>query len=501
MAAPHPLHVLVIDDDADTRANLRDILELDDYCVETAATVAQALDRDSWPIISAVLLDRKLPDGSAEEVLPRLKQLAPQAAIMIVTGYGDLQGAITAIRQGAADYITKPINPDLIRNRLARIAEGRRAEEEIVRLNKDLQHRVTDLQTLLDVIPIGIAIAQDPECRCIHANPALAKVLRTRPGASVSLSAVSPTGPVLKGHRNGRELADKDLPLQCAAAQGVEVRDVEIDVCHADGETIHLLSYAAPLLDEQGRPRGAVGAFLDITDRKRAQERALQTERLAAIGQMMTGLAHESGNALARSQSCLEMLAWEVEDRPEAIDLIARIQRAQDHLKHLYEEVRGYAAPLKLEREDWDLSAVWRQAWHNLALQHQGRDARLHEETDGLDLRCLADQFRLEQVFRNVFENSLAACRDPVRIGIRCSKAEIDGQLAVSVAVIDNGPGLNPEQTRRIFDPFFTTKTKGTGLGMAIAKRIVEAHGGQIAAGSSPEGGAEIRITLPRESQ
>src|SRR4029453_13075269 len=115
-------------------------------------------------------------------------------------------------------------------------------------------------------------------------------------------------------------------PMQRAAAQGVEVRDVEMDVIHPTGEIIHFLSYAAPLRDEQGRPRGAVGAFLDITERKRAQERALQTERLAAIGQMMTGLAHESGNALARSRACLEMLALDIQDRPEALRLVGRTQ-------------------------------------------------------------------------------------------------------------------------------------------------------------------------------
>lgn len=495
------LHVLVIDDDADTRANLRDILELDDYRVDTAGSTAEALRRGDWPAISAILLDWKLPDGSAEELLPRLRQLAPHAAILIVTGYADLQGAITAIRLGAADYITKPINPDLIRTRLARIAERKQAELEIDRLNKDLQLRLTELQTLLDVIPIGIAIGRDAECRRIHVNPSLAQMLRLSADANASLGADAAERPSFRAYRNGKELTASDLPMQHAAMRGVEVRDVELDIVHPGGETIHLLCYAAPLLDAPGRPRGAVGVFLDITERKRAHERTLQTERLAAIGQMMTGLAHESGNALARSQSCLELLAWEVEDRPDALDLVGRIRKAQDHLKQLYEEVRGYAAPIKLERESWSLSAVWRQAWENLSLQRQDRQATLKEETAGVELRCAIDQFRFEQVFRNILENSLAACADPVHIEIRCTNAEIAGRPALRIVVKDNGPGLDSEQRQKIFEPFFTTKTKGTGLGMAIAKRIVEAHGGQISVGPKMQpqsDGTEIHIVIPR---
>jgi two-component system, LuxR family, sensor kinase FixL len=213
---------------------------------------------------------------------------------------------------------------------------------------------------------------------------------------------------------------------------------------------------------------------------------------------MVTGLAHESGNALARSQACLEMLEMEVEDRPEARNLIGRIQKAQNHLQQLYGEVRNYAAPLKLERQRHSVRSIWRQAWANLTDQRHGRTASLREECDGVDLHCLVDAFRLEQVFRNILENTLAACSDPVEIVVSCSEIPLEGQPALSIAVRDNGPGLTAEQRQRIFEPFFTTKTKGTGLGMAIAKRIVEAHGGQIAVGMPSGPGAEIQLLLPR---
>jgi signal transduction histidine kinase len=494
----HAGAVLVIDDDADTRHNLRDILELDDYRVETAGSVGEALRRTDWADYVAVLLDRRLPDGDAAQVLPRLRQLAPAAAFLIITGHGDVEGAIAALRLGAADYLLKPLSPDLLRSRLAGVVHARHAAAEIGRLNKDLQHRVTELQALLDVVPIGIAIAQDPACRFVRANRALTRLLRVDPGANVSMSAPEGERPPVQFLSAGKEVAAAALPLQQAAARGVEVPATELELVLADGTAFHLLVSAAPLFDEARRPRGAIAALVDVTERKRDEERLLQSERLAAIGQMMTGLAHESGNALARSQSCLEMLSWEVEDRPEAVSLIGRIQNAQDHLKQLYEEVRGYAAPLRLELEDWDVGWVWRQAWDHLAVARQGRDAVLADDAAGVDLRCPVDQFRLEQVFRNILENALAACKDPVRVTVWAEAAELDGRPALRVAVRDNGPGLGPEQARRIFEPFFTTKTKGTGLGMAIAKRIVEAHGGGITAHSAPGAGAEIVLLLPR---
>ena len=88
--------------------------------------------------------------------------------------------------------------------------------------------------------------------------------------------------------------------------------------------------------------------------------------------------------------------------------------------------------------------------------------------------------------------------REPARVEIACTAAELDGNPAIRVAVRDNGPGLGPEPRRRIFEPFFTTKTRGTGLGMAITRRIVEAHGGRIAVGEGGGPGAEIIVTLPR---
>jgi hypothetical protein len=192
------------------------------------------------------------------------------------------------------------------------------------------------------------------------------------------------------------------------------------------------------------------------------------------------------------------MLALKVRDRPEALDLIARVQQAQEHLHHLYEDVRGYAAPIRLERRDCDLSEIWREAWAHLKPQRAGRSTSLREVGAEPDLRCLVDPFRLGQVFHNILDNALSVCPDPVEIELRCARVELGGLPALQVTIKDNGPGFGPEDRQRVFEPFYTTKTKGTGLGMAIARRIIEAHGGRIAASEATPRGAEIVITLPR---
>ena len=237
----------------------------------------------------------------------------------------------------------------------------------------------------------------------------------------------------------------------------------------------------------------------DITELKAAQERALQSERMAAIGQMCAGLAHESRNALQRSQACLEMLALKLEDRPAAVNLIGRIQQAQDDLHRLYEDVREYAAPIKLAIRECQLPEVWRRAWSHLEPIRNGRHAVLHEPSRNLNLSCQADTFRLEQVFRNILDNSLAACPDRAEIRIEGASTSLDGRKAIRISVRDNGPGLDAEQRDKIFESFYTTKTRGTGLGMAIVKRIVEAHGGRVGVGEPPGRGAEIVFILPRE--
>ncbi len=235
----------------------------------------------------------------------------------------------------------------------------------------------------------------------------------------------------------------------------------------------------------------------DVTDAKRAAEQLLQASRLATIGEMYAGLAHESRNALQRLRNCTDLLADQVSDRPSAVGLLERAQRAQEDLQQLLDEVRNYASPIVLERTACRLSTLWREGWNLLQVQRRERRAELVDDGCEGAPTIQADRFRMIQVLRNVFENALAACGDPAVIRLHCRETVLDGAPAVELSIEDNGPGFAPEAVERAFEPFFTTKAGGTGLGLAIVRRIVEAHGGQTTAARGARGGARICLTLP----
>ncbi|MBI1313945.1 response regulator [bacterium] len=356
------IRILAIEDDADTSANLRDILELDGYEVDLASQISDALNRNDWSEYTAILLDRHLPDGTAEELLPQLVRLAPDAAVIVVTGHADFEGTVTVLRHGVADYILKPV----------------------------------DAETLL---------------------ASLQRIVRVRV----------------------------------------------------------------------------------------AEERAQQAERLAAIGEMMTVLVHEARNAFQLAGASLDMLAWKLDGHTEELDLIQRVRKQQHKVSRLFEDVRGYAAPIQLDRSFVEITGVLRGAASQVHTLNSSRNVTIDitcpADSEG-SLSTSIDVFRIEQVFRNLLENSIAACSDPVRIVVACAVTESDSDRVIEVHYRDNGPGLSADCRRRIFEPFYTTKPQGTGLGMAIAQRIVEAHGGKIAAIKSEEHtGAEFLIELPIRRQ
>ena len=250
------------------------------------------------------------------------------------------------------------------------------------------------------------------------------------------------------------------------------------------------------------------GILRDMTERRQveddlrqAQMQLIQSERLAAIGQMMTGIAHESRNALQRSRACLDMLDLDLESAPEQQDLVRRSRAAMVELQTLHDEVRNYAAPIQLDRSYQSIYKLCLEAWNHLEPIWRESNVKIAMHFESVtDVFC--DPNRLVQVFRNIFENSLAVAPNSSQIVVATKQVPRTSGLFIQVNITDQGPGLNEEQCNHLFEPFYTTKTKGTGLGMAICQRIITAHQGTIGVGNSDRSdlvptGATISIELP----
>jgi PAS domain S-box-containing protein len=475
--------IIVVDDDEDTRLNLGDLLELDGYRVESADSAQQLFSRTIWDDISLVLLDRKLPDGTPEQILPRIRQLAPDAAVIIVTGYADIEGSIAALRSGAADYILKPVNADALLASVRRVIKQQQDSREIARLSGVVATSEQQYRSLFESTLDGLIVLNDDQ-RIVSVNPAACSIFHL-------------TSDDLLGQRlDFLNLKDQD------AARAARWEDFfnhgkdqgEWSLCRRNGTFVDV-EYRSVSGFSPGRH---LISLRDISDRKRAEERARQSSRLAAIGETMAALVHESRNALQRSKANLEMLSLEVEGQAEAQKLLKRVEKAQEDLHTLFEEVRQWAAPLHLRRESCNLRQLWREVWTNVIHTQLAKNLRLDEKCSEA-VMVSVDRFAMAQVFRNIFENAVEVSPAGGSVEIGCSEGASGNGSAITICITDRGPGLSTEQRQRIFEPFFTTKAKGTGLGMAIASRIIQSHGGSIAA-SSP-GGACIQISLPRNDQ
>jgi PAS domain S-box-containing protein len=271
-----------------------------------------------------------------------------------------------------------------------------------------------------------------------------------------------------------------------------EMRYRTVDGASRSGSVI-----TAPILEGE-RVVGGLGVMRDITDEKRLLEQLLQQEKLAAVGQLASGVAHELNNPLAGvmafSQLLLATPGVPDDARESAETIHAEARRAAKIVSNLLTFARQHQP----ERAHTDVNAVLRDtiALRRYALQAQG--ITVIEELATELPPTWADAFQLQQVFLNLLGNAEQAVAEPAqerRIRIR---SEERGDRLV-VAVRDSGPGIAPADVGRIFNPFYTTKPvgQGTGLGLSIADGIVREHGGRIQVESAPGAGAEFIVELP----
>jgi len=259
--------------------------------------------------------------------------------------------------------------------------------------------------------------------------------------------------------------------------------------------------------DSMEVPIGAVLFFKDLTRVEQLEERERLRDRLASLGEMAAGIAHELKNPLAGIEVMAGLLRRQVPASKDAQSLLADILSEAKLANAIVVEMLEFVRPVRLQVERTDLSDVLQQSVTMAESKApRGKVAVTTNVEPGLPM-IEGDHHQLTQVFTNLFSNAFEALdgKGHVTISAVTTTIEADPAFAgvhpptpaVVVEVADDGPGIAADLTDRIFNPFFTTKVTGTGLGLAIVRKIVDAHDGRIDVISTAETGTRFRVTLP----
>ncbi len=251
------------------------------------------------------------------------------------------------------------------------------------------------------------------------------------------------------------------------------------------------------VFDEKGQVLGTVGVLRDLTEQVATQQRLIQREKLASLGEMAAGVAHEIRNPLGGIKMATNLLSSSaMNDRRISQEMAQSITSGIAEIEAIIADLLDYARETRLDCQEYALGRILAPVVEACAADGRARGVRV--VAHGLEDAVVAsvDGQRLRQVFTNVMQNALEATerQRSGRVEVRLHQRETAGVVEIA----DNGVGIQPEHREKIFLPFYTTKPTGTGLGMAIVKKIMDLHGGEIEIDSAPGRGTTIRLIIPR---
>ena len=251
------------------------------------------------------------------------------------------------------------------------------------------------------------------------------------------------------------------------------------------------------VFDDAGQILGAVGVLRDLTEQVATQQRLIHREKLASIGEMAAAVAHEIRNPLGGIKMATRLLASEAAGTGRIPQEMAEsVLSGIAEIESIVSDLLEYARETRLDRQEYPLGLILGPVAD--AYRAEARDRAIEVTTRGLTDHIVAavDAQRLRQAFANVMKNAMEATERRASARVDIALYARDGEAVVEIA--DNGDGIDTEVREKVFLPFFTTKPTGTGLGMAIVKKIMDLHGGEVEIQSSPGQGTVVRLVLPR---
>ncbi|HCJ67735.1 MAG TPA: hypothetical protein DHV62_10590 [Elusimicrobia bacterium] len=474
------VNILIVDDDPDACKTLQMILEERGYTVSTAENGTRALEIVKEKKFDLAILDIKLPDISGTELLKKLKSTTPDIEIIITTGYATIQNAILALREGAFDYLTKPLDIEDLTISIERAIEKQKTETAL-RREKELN------ATIILNLPLFIVLLDE--------------------NLDILLCNTSPCNPMINlSNALGKNISEI-IPSECLKKTGL-LEAIE-KVTH-EGIAVDLHRIECPLPSDKNRicdahitltGTGKEDILLiirDVTEKVALETQLIRSEKLAALGQLVAGIAHEINNPLTAVLGFSQLLVTEPEVKGEIKEDLLRIKQEAERARKIVQGLLSFSRPNKPQKEPININELLEKILSMREYQLRVNNIEIIKNLDSNLPQVSIDPYQLEQVFLNIIVNAEQAILETNKKGkLLIGTKKENGYLKISFT--DSGPGISKENLLKIFDPFFSTKDvgKGTGLGLSITYRIIEQHNGKIYALSEEGQGTTFVIELP----
>ena len=362
---------------------------------------------------------------------------------------------------------------------LLRDVTARGEAEQLLRESEE------DYRLTTEMLPDGI-FKMTTEGELTFVNGSFARMLGYQPGELIGTHYQRLVG-------GGMEESQKNF---ATLMSGQAVQN-ETMTRHKDGHLVPVSYVSVPIVQD-GEIVGLMGSCRDITERKQTEAALRQTSRLASIGELAAGVAHEINNPINSIMGFTELLMEEEEFPPHVQTDLERIYSASQRAGRIVENLLSFARQRQPHMQPVDLAAIIKTALELKSHDYQVGNISIETQLAEALPRITGDRDQLLEVLLNVLNNAEDAVAG-AGSGGRVTVGAQAGDDTVRISISDNGPGIPPDQQESIFDPFFTTKQvdEGTGLGLSICYGIVEQHGGQLTVHSSVGKGATFEIELP----
>lgn len=484
---PRDETLLIVDDEPGIRTVLSVSLSDSGYEVLTAGNGEEALAVFEERHPDIVITDIRMPGMDGVELLREIKRRRPDTEVIMITGHGDMELAIQSLKHDAADFVTKPINDDLLEASLKKVQEKLGLKRELAGYTDSLERLVEEksarYRDLFNHVPCYITV-QDRDLRIKERNDRFAADFGGE------------TGSHCYAHYKNRDEPCEDCPVLATFRDG-ETHVAEDVVTSRDGEPVYLLINTVPMPGPDGEVEQVMEMATDITQIRKLQDRLTNLGLLlGSVSHGVKGMLTALDGGVYRLESALR------KNDPE------RMSKAVDTVKDLASRIKGMVLDIlyyaKSRDLNWDVVEVGELARQTAAsVEDKARRQNVEFILDfAEDLGTIeADKSLLASALVNMLENAVDACSSDTSKKDHRIIYEVvpDSSDHVVFSVVDDGTGMDQETRTKLFTLFFSSKgKKGTGLGLFIANQVVEQHGGNITVNSTLNQGSCFDIRVPR---